>query len=56
MRFRRSAIGREPRDAGLSAPVLEILRGRIASGFYDRPELVDALARALFDKRVAAPS
>jgi hypothetical protein len=35
------------RGVGLNPRLLAILRERVANGYYDRPEVIDAVARAL---------
>ncbi|HET9454132.1 MAG TPA: hypothetical protein VFO66_07615 [Gemmatimonadaceae bacterium] len=43
----RKPQSNRPRGAALNPKLLVILRERVAAGYYDRPEVIDALARIL---------
>jgi hypothetical protein len=43
-------------DARLSERMLLVLRDRVASRYYDRPEVIDALARAISSRAGLPPS
>lgn len=43
-------------DVPMNGPLLLLIRERVASRFYERPEVVDALARAILRPTLIAPS
>ena len=55
--MRRSAEPDETRGTtGMSKYLLEVLRERVATRYYDRPEVIDEVARAILAWRIRVSS
>jgi hypothetical protein len=53
MRVGQTAASRESGQAPLCETLLVLLRERVATRYYDRPEIIDALARTMVSGSVA---